>query len=546
MTWRRGTLLALCCSVLALLTLGVWWRDGRAIPVVDAPSGQLDCLSYTPPHDEPLLRSTVVPREQLQHDLALLAPRVRCVRIYSVANGMDQVPAIARGLGLKVLLGLWIGADPIHNQQEIKLGLEVAARDRDVIEGIIVGNEVLLRHELTADKLGQLIRQVNDATDLPVTYADVWDFWKANPTLAAHADFLTIHLLPYWDDKPTGIDGALAHTASVYGEALVTFPGKRIFIGETGWPSQGRQRDEAIPGVVAQARFVREFIRWAAEQGVQYNLIDAFDQPWKRLQEGTVGGYWGLYDAAGKAKFALQGPVQEQPYWQLGLWAAGLGGLVAGLSATVRKLRQLTAHLWMLLPAGVLLGALLPLQWQYMAGTNRGISEWLLSSLVVVSGNALSVSLLWASACSSHGAVPVPASIGQSLRGFNRRGVPKPPADGTNPVLGLLRLIVLSGLSYVCLGLAIDPRYRGFPISLYVLPLATIAALQLERHPGWRITRQHMPEEWLLTALCGLSAAVFVVREGWRNQPSLLLAGLVLWFAISQLRTRHRGARQNQ
>jgi glucan 1,3-beta-glucosidase len=542
---KHGRLLALCCTVLALASLGVWWREGRAIDLVDAPAGKLDCLSYTPPHDEQLLRTSVVPRAQLQHDLALLAPRVRCVRIYSVANGMDQIPSIARELGLKVLLGLWIGADAPRNQQEIKLGLEVAERNRDVVEALIVGNEVLLRHELTAEQLGRLITQVNDATDIPVTYADVWDFWKANPSLALHADFLTIHLLPYWDDKPTGIDAALAHTASVYGEARVTFPNQRVFIGETGWPSQGRQRADAVPGVVAQARFVREFTGWAHDNQIQYNLIEAFDQPWKRQQEGTVGGYWGLYDTAGLAKFALQGAVQENTGWTLGYWSAGSGALAALLLWLWRKLRREPARLLLLLPAGALLGALLPMQWQYLAVTNRGLSEWLLSSLVVLAGNVLFIRLLVGSAVNSLGELPKPANIGTSLRGFDRRGVPEPPA-GANPVLGLLRLIVLIGLSYVCLGLAIDARYRGFPISLYVLPLATLTVLQLERRPGWHIGRQQMPEEWLLTLLCGLSALVFAIREGLNNQPALLLAGLVLCFAVSQLGLRNRGPGQDQ
>jgi glucan 1,3-beta-glucosidase len=542
---KHGRLLALCCTVLALASLGVWWREGRAIDLVDAPGGKLDCLSYTPPHDEQLLRTSVVPRAQLQHDLALLAPRVRCVRIYSVANGMDQIPSIARELGLKVLLGLWIGADAPHNQQEIKLGLEVAERNRDVVEALIVGNEVLLRHELTAEQLGQLITQVNDATDIPVTYADVWDFWKANPSLALHADFLTIHLLPYWDDKPTGIDAALAHTASVYGEARVTFPNQRVFIGETGWPSQGRQRADAVPGVVAQARFVREFTGWAHDNQIQYNLIEAFDQPWKRQQEGTVGGYWGLYDTAGLAKFALQGAVQENTGWTLGYWSAGSGALAAMLLWLWRKLRREPARLLLLLPAGALLGALLPMQWQYLAVTNRGLSEWLLSSLVVLAGNVLFIRLLVGSAVNSLGELPKPSNIGTSLRGFDRRGVPEPPA-GANPVLGLLRLIVLIGLSYVCLGLAIDARYRGFPISLYVLPLATLTVLQFERRPGWHIGRHQMPEEWLLTLLCGLSALVFAIREGLNNQPALLLAGLVLCFAVSQLGLRNRGPGQDQ
>ncbi len=542
---RRLALLT-TCLVTALFSLWLLWRDGHPAPLTDAPAGKLDCVSYTPSRDQPLLPTTVVTREQLTRDLTLLAARFRCVRIYSVGNGLDQVPAVAREVGLRVLLGLWIGTDPTLNQREIKHGLAVAEHNPDVIEGLIVGNEVLLRRELTAAQLGALIRQVNAGTALPVTYADVWDFWKVNPGLQADTDFITIHLLPYWDDKPTGIDAAIAHTASVYGEARATFPGKRVFIGETGWPSQGRQRVDAAPGKVAQARFVREFTHWASQNGIEYNLIEAFDQPWKRGQEGTVGGYWGMYDARGQPKFPLQGPVAEDAQWQQGFWSAGAGALAFLVGGLALRRRFGRPDALLLLLVGATAGAVALMQWRYLATTNRNLTEWVASLLICAVGWGLYGWILLAFAGRDvQRRLPAPASIFEILGSFDHRGH-QPIEGGRSLVLGVLRFALLLGLAYVCLGLAIDARYRGFPSSLYALPILALSLLSVLDRNAHRLRFRQMPEETLLAALAGACAVVIALREGPHNLPALALSGLAIALSGSLLLPGRRFARDDQ
>lgn len=542
---RRSALLLACALLLALL---LWhgWQRGHWVSLPDAPAGKLGCVSYTPPLEQPMTAATRIDPERIRRDLQQLTQRFTCVRIYSVNNGLDAVPGIAREVGLRVLLGLWIGRDAQMNQREIERGLQVAARDHDVIDAVIVGNEVLLRREQTVEALAALVQQVNAATDLPVTYADVWDFWRTNPQLATDTDFVTVHLLPYWENDPTGIDAALAEAASMYGEATVTFPGRRIFIGETGWPSQGRQRQDAAPSVVGQARFVREFTRWAHDNGIGYNLIEAFDQPWKRAQEGTVGGYWGLYDKNGEAKFALQGPVREDAHWYVGLLTAAGGALLLLIVGLVRRRSGGRADLLLLAMAGAATGCLLPLQWQYLSLTSRTMQELVLGSAIVVVGNVMALWLLLAAAQrDAQRPLTVPDGVGETLRGFNRRALPQAPERGHSRLLGVLRLVLLVGLFNVCLGLALDARYRGFPLALYALPLLVLSALAVSEPQGWRLRWPQMPEETALTLLCGASAVAWAVREGPQNLPSLVLAGLVLLFCASQL-TGLRGQRAGQ
>ncbi len=544
---RRNALL-IACAALAVLLQGFWWHQGRSVAVVDAPEGKLDCVSYTPPLEQPMTLTTAIEPARIRSDLQLLAQRFGCVRIYSVNNGLAAVPGIAREVGLRVLLGLWIGPDPVMNQREIARGLQVAAADHDVIDAVIVGNEVLLRRELTADKLAALVRQVNDATDLPVTYADVWDFWRTNPAMAEVTDFITVHVLPYWENKPTGIEGALAEAASMYGEATVTFPGRRIFIGETGWPSQGRQREDAKPSTVGQARFIREFTRWAHDNSIHYNLIEAFDQPWKRGQEGTVGGYWGLYDKDGRAKFPLQGPLQEDAMWHQGPIDAVLCALLfTGLGLLLRRSAR-SCDLLLMAATGAVVGPLLPLQWHYIADTSRNFQEAILGGTTVIVGNVLALWLLLVAAgLKTRQQAAIPDAIGQMLRDFNRHALPPRAEQGHSRVLGLLRLALLVGLTYVCLGLALDARYRGFPLPLYVLPLTIISALALSESQAWRLRWRQMPEEAGLTLLCGVCAVVWALREGPLNPASLTLSGLVVLFSLSQLISRNsQSAGQHQ
>jgi glucan 1,3-beta-glucosidase len=544
---RRLALYAVFAAA-AFLSLWLWRQSGLPVALTDAPAGKLDCVSYTPSRDQPQQPTTAVTRAKLERDLTILAARFRCVRIYSVSSGLDQVPTVARQLGLKVLLGLWIGPDPELNQREIQHGLAIAARDPDVIEAVIVGNEVLLRRELTVEQLARLIRQVNSATTLPVTYADVWDFWKVNPQLAADTDFITIHLLPYWDDKPTGIDAALAHTATVYAEAKATFPDKRVFIGETGWPSQGRQRVDATPGSIAQARFVREFTSWAHHNDIQYNLIEAFDQPWKRAQEGTVGGYWGMYDAHGRPKFPLQGPMAEDPGWQQGFWGAGIGAaafLALGL-LLVRRLGRPDALL--LLLAGGTGGAIAVMQWRYLATTNRNLTEWVASMVIVLVGWVLYGWILLAFAGrKSREQLPAPESIFETLDSLDHREFSARPAEhGRIRTLGVLRFVLLLGFAYVGLGLAVDARYRGFPTCLYVLPIMALSLLSLFDRRGRRLQFRLMPEETALAGLAGVCAVLIAFREGWHNPSALGLAGLALAFALSLLIPAGRLARDHE
>ncbi len=282
----------------------VWWWLATPITLARAPidpAAKLECVSYAPFRgaQNPLEPGLVIAPEQMAEDFAQLAKVTGCIRTYSVGNGLDLVPELAQKAGLKVRRVGWIGTNRIDNKSQMETGLELAKKFPTVIRAVIVSNEVLLRGEMIAADLVANIRYVKSKAGVPVTYADVWEFWLKNRDVYDAVDFVTIHILPYWEDFPIRARYAANHVDAIRKRMAVAFPNKEILIGETGWPSAGRMREGALPSRANQARVVSEILQLAREQKFRVNLIEAYDQPWKRMWEGTVGGHWGLGDAAG-------------------------------------------------------------------------------------------------------------------------------------------------------------------------------------------------------------------------------------------------------
>src|SRR5215475_4212787 len=315
----------------AAAVAAAWWWLGwpLAAPAVATDPGPIQCMSYTPfrGDESPLNPATHADVARIEEDLTKLARLTGCVRTYATDNGLDQVPAIAQRLRVKVLQGLWLGRNRQKNRNQIDTA--IAKRYPDAISGIVVGNEVLLRGELAADDIAAVLREVKAATGMPVTYADVWEFWLRNRELAAAVDFITIHILPYWEDFPIAADIAAAHVDDIRSRVAATFPGKEILIGEVGWPSAGRMREGALPSRSNQAHVLEEVMARARAKNYRVNLIEAFDQPWKRYLEGTVGGYWGLFGSdLREPKFAWGEPVSDHPWW---IWQLAVGLTLAAV-----------------------------------------------------------------------------------------------------------------------------------------------------------------------------------------------------------------------
>ena len=447
----RFTLPYLFSSLLALMALGgLWYAIGQPVVLADVASAthKLQCVSYSPfgKHQSPFDQPFVLHPEQMDSDLALLASRFACVRTYSM-TGLEAIPELARKHGLKLMLGAWVSSDPLATQTEVLALIKAANANPDVVDALIVGNEALLRKEVTGDQLVKLIKQVKAQVKQPVTYADVWEFWDQYPQVAPAVDFLTIHLLPYWENDPAGIDQALAHVAEIRQEFGQRFAPKDILIGETGWPSEGRQRETALPSRVNEAKFMRGFVHMAEQNGWHYNLIEAFDQPWKRSSEGAVGGYWGLFDADRQEKGILAGPVSNLPHWPL--WLALSSGLLA--LTLLLAARPASTRAALLLPPVAALGAGCIGLWAELAlVTSRFLAEWLWAAALL----GLNLLVL------AHAALSLSARSGWRARLYNWL---QARAGWWLVAAGFAGAVMM-------LGLVFDARYRSFPSAALLLP----------------------------------------------------------------------------
>jgi exo-beta-1,3-glucanase (GH17 family) len=518
-----------CLLLTALAISGVWAWLGSPAPIPRTQSGpeKLYCVSYTPfrAGQTPLDPSTMIPAAQIEDDLARLAQITDCVRTYSVDFGLDQIAEIAAKHGLKVMQGLWLSSSLPKNSYQIETAVALANKYPGTIRSLVIGNEVLLRGDMTATDLAATIRGIKARVKVPVTYADVWEFWLRNTEIANAVDFITIHILPYWEDFPVAARDAVAHVESIRQQVVNAFPRKEVLIGEVGWPSAGRMREGALPSPVNQARVILDVLSLSKRERFNVNVIEAFDQPWKRALEGTVGGHWGLLKATTRApKFSGALAISNHPLW---LWQGAGGIIFAGFvfgAALLVRTKETPLSLWLgvsvnAFAGGTLLGWTIeniPIESLGIAGWSRSVA---LAIVAVAAPPVLSVAIM----------------RGMSAPSFARLIGPKSERVGDPIALAVGAIsVALFLLAFVeALGLVFDPRYRDFPfapLTAAVVPFL-VHKLTVARPKGARSVAESAG-----ALVLALSVCYIVFNEGFANWQSLwtcaALAGLAINLAL--------------
>ena len=525
--------------VLLLISLSAiaaaWWWLATPITLARAPidpDAKLLCVSYAPFRgaQTPLVPTTHITAEQIVQDLAQLAKISDCVRTYSIENGLDQVPGLAAKVGLKVIQGIWLGSDRLKNAAQVSTVIGLTKQYPDVISAVVVGNEVLLRGEMTASDLVTTIRTVKSQVTVPVTYADVWEFWLRNREIYDAVDFITIHILPYWEDFPIRAKYAAAHVDSIRKRLAVAFPGKEILIGETGWPSEGRMRAGALPSRTNQARVVSEILAMAKLENFRVNLIEAYDQPWKRKLEGTVGGYWGLLDSVQRAlKYPPGEAISNYPLWK---WQMGggmtLAVLVFGTGWLTLRRRPWKPRLssWIAVAlsatsAGILLG----IAADKMYYESLGPGGWLRWGALLAAG--IASPLLCTNALMSGRSLPTFLELLGPRETRTRSALPI--------LLGLALAVTALTAAGTALGLVFDPRYQDFPFAALTMAVVPFATLMLVNRP--KAGARPIAEAVFAGLLAG--AALFTgFNEGPDNWQSLWTCAAYLLFALTLWQAR--------
>jgi glucan 1,3-beta-glucosidase len=524
---------------LLLMSIGaiaaVWWWLATPITLARAPidpNAKLLCVSYAPFRDDqtPLSPATHVSPEQITQDLAQLAKISECVRTYSIENGLDQVPELAAKAGLKVIQGIWLGSNRLKNLAQISTAVRLTKEYPATINSLVVGNEVLLRGEMTQSDLAATIRSVKAQVAVPVTYADVWEFWLRNREVYEAVDFVTIHILPYWEDFPIRAKYAAAHVDAIRRRMAVAFPGREILIGETGWPSEGRMRDAALPSRTNQARVVSEILDLAKRENFRVNLIEAYDQPWKRQLEGSVGGYWGLFNSAQRAlKYPPGVAISNYPLWKLQMGSGmALAILVFGAASLTLRRRPWTPRLASWVAVGIsatTAGILFGMAADKMFYESYGLGGWLLWGSLLAA--AIVSPLLCANALMSGRGLP---TVLELLGPRDKR-----VRSALVTILGLALIVTTLIGADTALGFVFDPRYKDFPFAALTMAVVPFAALMLLNRPkeGTR------PVAEAVFAGLFAGAAVYTgFNEGSDNWQSLWTCAVYVLFAVTLWQAR--------
>jgi exo-beta-1,3-glucanase (GH17 family)/cellulose synthase/poly-beta-1,6-N-acetylglucosamine synthase-like glycosyltransferase len=338
-------MIGIIIGLVACAHAAIWLINGRheiAAPV----SGKLPSVSYNRFAGPPSSGGTVS-EAQIRADLAVIAQKARAVRTYSSTRGLERVPKIAAEFGLKVTLGAWIDTDKARNEREIASALRLV-RENPNVTRLVVGNETVFRHERTAGDMAEMVRRVRRESPVPVAVAENWRIFVDHPELADAVDEVFAHIIPYWEGFPE--ETAVEQSLVIYDKLRGAFPSKHIVIGEFGWPSAGYNFKAAVPSPMTQAAVLRNFVARADALGLDYNIVEAIDQP-QKLFEGSVGAYWGIFDASLQPKFAWTGPITDSGRWKLAGLAVLIGVLLsipilglAGATAGQAALLAITDH----------------------------------------------------------------------------------------------------------------------------------------------------------------------------------------------------------
>ena len=320
---KFGLNLVVVLAIAALFT-GFWALINRPVSAPNWPE-QISGFSYSPFQQGQYPQKDQYPTDdEMRRDLEIMSKLTDNIRTYSVDGTLGDIPKLAEEFGLRVTIGIWISPDLERNEREIQKAIELANNSRSVVR-VVVGNEALFREEITPEDLIVLLDRVRAAVKVPVTTSEQWHIWEKYPQLAKHVDLIAAHILPYWEFIP--VDKAGQFVLDRARDLKKMFPKKPLLLSEVGWPSNGRMRGGADATPADQAIYLRTLVNTLNRRGYNYFVIEAFDQPWKASDEGSVGAYWGVYNAARQQKFNFEGPVVAIPQWRV----LAIGSVVMGL-----------------------------------------------------------------------------------------------------------------------------------------------------------------------------------------------------------------------
>lgn len=290
-------------------------------------------ISYSPyrdgqsPERETPNGGGVPSKEAILEDLRILE-RGGWKNIRTYASGEPSKRTIEvideNDIDIKVMLGAWLEpetdeAAKQRNEEEVQRALKLAADHPTVVAAISVANEVLVEwstHKVPQDRVIYFVRKVRAATNLPVTVADNWNWWRTQGgTLAQEVDFVVLHTYPFWERFDINLDDpndtkAIDYTKYNYQSVVDRKFERPVVIGEAGWATKQVYNPQIVNGAASEEKqkvYYNQLMEWTTAENILCFTFEAFDENWKggpspNEQEKN----WGLFKADRTPKLVMQ------------------------------------------------------------------------------------------------------------------------------------------------------------------------------------------------------------------------------------------------
>lgn len=253
------------------------------------------------PYEEGQDLNDELSEEQISRRMQIIQPHTKWVRSFSCTKGNEYIPKIAKQNNLKTVVGAWISDDEAKNKAEVAELVSLAKAG--LVDVAVVGNEVLLRNELSEAEVLDYIQKVKNLIPdgIPVAYVDSYFIFDQYPSLIEACDVILINCYPFWE----GADVDISPSYLRYMHQLIKrqADGKPVIISETGWPSDGESTENAIPSKLNAMKYFINVNQWAQQEQVELFYFSSFDESWKIHHEGDVGQRWGIWDKNEKLKY---------------------------------------------------------------------------------------------------------------------------------------------------------------------------------------------------------------------------------------------------
>ncbi|KAF3924548.1 hypothetical protein ABW21_db0206895 [Orbilia brochopaga] len=216
----------------------------------------------------------------------------------SDCDGVVRSAEAAIATGMKILVGVWATPADHFGAEKAALLTAIQRFGTGWIAGIAVGSEDLYRNtqagqlrinpQTLANQIYDvrgMVRQFNGG--IKVGHADTWTAWvdPTNDVVTRACDMAITNGFPYWQgssiDTATNYNVFQSSLWSTQGRVSAVKPGIEVWVGETGWPTQGSNFGAAKPYRPYLERYWKKIYCWLNSKNIHFY--------WYTLRDSTTG-----------------------------------------------------------------------------------------------------------------------------------------------------------------------------------------------------------------------------------------------------------------